>query len=545
MQITCLGATRTVTGSSFLVELDDQTCFLVDCGLFQGGRQIEQRNWDISDHRPQDIKAIYITHAHIDHSGLVPRLTRQGYNGPIYATKATSELLKILWLDSAHIQQMEAQWQSRKNKRVGRKDIEPLYETVDAEAAIALIRPVEMNAPLELIPGVTSTFVSAGHILGAASLHLSLQAADGAHNVGFSGDVGRQKQLIVPDPEIMPRVDTLFMETTYGQRLHKSIADSEKELMDVITQAFKEGGRVVIPSFAVERTQELIYVMAQAYRDGKWPGEMPVYLDSPLAIKATQIFRDHPEFFDDETKAILDSGQRPLNFPFLTPTPSTQESQAINDKKGPMVIIAGNGMSTAGRIKHHLKHNLWRSDCHVVIVGFQAQGSTGRQLVDGADTVKIFREDVEVRAKIHTIGGFSAHADQAELLTWLEPQIHDGLCVNLIHGEELQSLGFAKVAQKRFPNAHFHVPKWKEVIRVTPFAEVAPLPVEEFPEPAARLAMPQRRAMVAEVRQLRDRLDEVMLEILTGERDLDQRQIEALRQVVEGAEAALAQWEAA
>lgn len=545
MQITCLGAARTVTGSSYLIELDDQTNFLVDCGLFQGGKLIEQRNWDVSDHRPESIKAIFITHAHIDHSGLVPRLVRQGYQGPVYATKATCELLKILWLDSAHIQEMEAQWQSRKNKRVGRKEIEPLYETPDAEAAIALVRPVELNTPRELIPGVTSTFVSAGHILGAASLRLSLSGPDGVHNVGFSGDIGRPNQLIVPDPSIMDPVDTLFMETTYGQRLHKSIADSETELMDVINQAFKEGGRVVIPSFAVERTQELIYVMSQAYREGKWPGEMPVYLDSPLAIRATQIFRDHPEFFDEDTKAILDSGHRPLNFPFLKPTLSTEESQAINDKKGPMVIIAGNGMGTAGRIKHHLKHNLWRSDCHVLIVGFQAQGTTGRQLVDGADTVKIFREDVEVRAKVHTIGGFSAHADQAELLTWLEPQVHDGLCVNLIHGEELQSLGFAKVAQKRFPTVHFHVPKWKEIIKIVPFAEVVPLPVEEFPEPEARLGMDQRKAMVASIRVLRDRLEDIMLEILSGERSLDQQHLDTLQNTIGQAEATLAQWEAA
>ncbi len=545
MQITCLGAARTVTGSSYLVETGDDNCFLVDCGLFQGGRKIEERNWDVAAHRAGEIKAIFITHAHIDHSGLVPRLVRMGFQGPVYATTATAQLLRILWLDSAHIQESEAQWQNRKNKRQGGKDIEPLYETPDAEASINLIAPIELDTVFEPIPGVNAKYVTAGHILGAASLHLHIKNETGEHRVGFSGDIGRPNQLIVPDPVQLPQVDTLFMETTYGERNHKTISDSEKELIDVITQAYNEGGRVVIPSFAVERTQELIFVMAKAWRDGRWPGEMPVYLDSPLAIKATEIFRQNPEFFDEETKEILENGDRPLNFPYLKFTPSTADSMAINEQNGPFVVIAGNGMGTAGRIKHHLKHNLWRPNCHVLIVGFQAQGTTGRQLVEGADTVRIFREDVSVNATIHTIGGFSAHAGQTELIDWLRPQVHDGLKVNLIHGEESQSLGFAKLAQKTFPQVRFHVPKWMETLVLEAAEIIAAMPEEIFPEPAAVADMGQRRKMVAEVRSLRNRLEDIMVELLAGECGTDAVCLDGLHEALQKADAALQTWEAA
>ncbi|MCB2185800.1 MAG: MBL fold metallo-hydrolase [Deltaproteobacteria bacterium] len=466
MNITCLGAARTVTGSSYLVELDDKRCFLVDCGMYQGGKMIEARNWLDQPYRVNDIEAILITHAHIDHSGLVPRLVRLGYRGPVYASRPTCDLLKILWLDSAHIQEMEASWQSRKNNRQGRREIEPLYITEDAENAAALLQPVELDQELEPLAGVTARFIPAGHILGAASLYLNLPNSHGSHHVGFSGDLGRPGQLIVPDAEHMPRPQAVFMETTYGARRHKSLVESQKELVDVIEEAYAQGGKVLIPAFAVERTQEIIYTLSQAYRDGKLPKDMPVFLDSPLAIRATEIFRNHPEFFDEEAQAILAQGYKPFDFPNLTFTLTTDESRAINNHRGPAVIMAGNGMASAGRIKHHLKHNLWRPETHVVIVGFQAKGTTGRLLVEGARRVKIFREDVAVAAKVHTIGGFSAHADQEELLGWLSNLVHPGLMVYLIHGEEASSREFRRVASQRFPEVDFHIPAWKEVLEI-------------------------------------------------------------------------------
>jgi metallo-beta-lactamase family protein len=497
MRITCLGAARTVTGSSYLVELGDDRCFLVDCGMFQGSRQMERRNWLNQPYRIADLDGIFVTHAHIDHSGLVPRLVRQGYEGPVYASKPTCELLKILWLDSAHIQEMEASWQSKKNKRQGKRSIEPLYETVDAEAAITMLKPVEMNKPQHFIPGVESCFVGAGHILGAASLHLTLEINGGQHAVGFSGDLGRPNQLIVPDPELMQPVNTLFMETTYGNRSHKSLEDSQSELMAVVHQAYQEGGKVLIPVFAVERSQEIIYTLAAAQRRGELPADMPVFLDSPLAINATRIFRDHPDFFDAETQAILEVGNTPLDMPNLKFTSSTEESQGINNVMGPAVIMAGSGMANAGRIKHHLKHNLWRPNCHVVIVGFQAKGTTGRLLVEGADKVKIFREEVAVRATVHTIGGFSAHADQGELLAWLGPLARPGVKVNLMHGEESSSMAFKRLASEHYPKTRFHVPRWNETLELKPMPKVY-APVEPEVLAGEVLEMSQRLAQLAQ-----------------------------------------------
>jgi metallo-beta-lactamase family protein len=523
MRITCLGAARTVTGSCYMVD-NDKSLFLVDCGMYQGGRQIEMRNRSDRLYRVSDLKGVFITHAHIDHSGLLPRLVRQGFRGPVFATDATCDLLRVLWLDSANIQEMEAQWQSRKNKRKGRAQVNALYEAADAEKAITLLEPVDLDQDKQPLPGVTSRFVTAGHILGAASLHLTLDNGLNRHRVGFSGDLGRPGQLIVPDAEIMPQVDTLFMETTYGSRRHKSLPESIDELIGVVQQAYKEGGKVLIPAFAVERTQEIIYTLAKAYREGKMPKDMPVFLDSPLAINATVIFRQHPEFFDDETMAILEDGHTPINLPNLKFTPKTEDSQKINDHKGPAVIIAGSGMANAGRIKHHLKHNLWRPDCHVVIVGFQAQGTTGRKIVEGAKSVKIFREDVAVKAKVHTIGGFSAHADQAELMEWLGKQVHSGLTVNLIHGEESATLAFMELAQAKFPEVKFHAPEWKETLQLDMAAEEAPAPAPE--------------QLVARADGIRQRLDRIGQFLSKDASGMDPVTLAALERALEQAERA-------
>ncbi|MCF8043652.1 MAG: MBL fold metallo-hydrolase [Desulfarculaceae bacterium] len=530
MRLTCMGAARTVTGSSYLIEMDDDRCFLVDCGLFQGSSQLERRNWIDRPYRVPDLSAIFITHAHIDHSGLVPRLVRGGYSGPIFASKPTCELLKILWLDSAHIQEMEAEWQSRKNRRQGKNALDPLYEVADAEAAITLLRPIELECHEELLPGVRACFVNAGHILGAASLHLTLQGEDGVHRVGFSGDLGRPNQLIVPDPGKMDPVDTLFMETTYGGRTHKSLPASVDELLAVVKEAYEEGGKVLIPAFAVERTQEIIYILAAAHRRGELPDDMPVFLDSPLAINATRIFRDHPEYFDADTKEILANGDTPLNLPNLKFTTTTEESRNINRHMGPAIIIAGSGMANAGRIKHHLKHNLWRPNCHVIIVGFQAKNTTGRLLVEGAPKVKIFREEVAVRAKVHTINGFSAHADQNELLSWMEPLMRPGVKVNLIHGEEEQIVTFKALAHTRFPKVRFHIPRWNEVL------ELGARPVE--------LAKVEPAELADEMRQLSSRLAQLAERLAVPEGGLTPEDATALLKTLKAANQAASLGEA-
>jgi metallo-beta-lactamase family protein len=535
MRITCLGAARTVTGSAYLVEPDPDTKFLVDCGMFQGGRQIEKHNWDNERYKPDELQAIYITHAHIDHSGLVPRLVRMGYDGPVYASKATAELLRILWADSAYIQEMEARWQSRKNKRRGNKDIEPLYEGADAEAASALIQPVEMDVDLTLMSGVGANFVPAGHILGAASLVLTLEAGGKTRRVGFSGDVGRPNQLIVPDPSSFEPPDMLFMETTYGNRLHKTLDESQKELIEVVNQAYDEGGKVLIPVFAVERTQEIIYTLSAAHRRGELPEDMPVFLDSPLAIRATNIFREHPEFFDEATTELLDAGHTPLNLPNLQFTLSTEESRAINTHKGPAVIMAGNGMASAGRIKHHMKHNLWRKNCHMVIVGFQAKGTTGRRLVEGARTVKIFREDVSVGATVHTINGFSAHADKNELLAWLEPLVKPGMQVNLMHGEESSALAFKDEAQAKFPGVSFRVPRLNETIDVERKARVTKPAVRKAAATPSMEAAPAQ----ASASQVRQELADLLARLETHGDALSPDMLEALDRQVRAAKQAL------
>ncbi|MDR2340028.1 MAG: MBL fold metallo-hydrolase [Deltaproteobacteria bacterium] len=478
MKIRCLGAVRTVTGSCFQVEnpVAKGGYTLLDCGLFQGGRQTELRNFNTPLYKPDEVGAIVITHAHMDHSGLVPRLVKGGYKGPVYASEATAELLEILWEDAANIQEHEATWKTRKNSRQGQKKVEPLYTQDDAKRAMGQLRPLGFGKDIEVAPGLYARYFTAGHILGAASVQLTSSSNGKDTRVLFSGDLGRQGQLIVPDPEAPARSDFVFMETTYGDRLHKDLDGTIKEFFDVIGEAIKEGGKILIPAFAVERTQEIIYLLSQAWHEGRIPKELPVILDSPLAIRTSEVYLMHPELYDAETKLAADKGLGPEQMGSLKITRTMQESQAINDIKGPAIIVAGSGMANAGRILHHLKHNLWRPNCHVIFVGFQAQGTTGRRLVDGAETVKIFREPITVKAKIHTIGGFSGHADQNELIEWLRPQIHERLGVALIHGEEAGTLAFQARLKALFPSLRTEVPHWLETLEIAPGEAKSELP---------------------------------------------------------------------
>lgn len=461
MKIKALGAVGTVTGSCFRLEMDNGNQVLVDCGLFQGGRQTELRNSNTSVYDPLNISAIVITHAHMDHTGLVPALVKAGYRGPVYATAATCELLKVLWLDAANIQEQEAEWKSRKNRRQGQKDVEPLYTESDAAEAMTLLRPVDYEEPRELVPGLTLRYFQAGHILGAASIHLTVEEeGQSPRSIAFSGDLGRDNQLLMPNPEKLPPADTIFMETTYGNRLHKDMGPSVDELIQAINDAYRDNGKILIPAFAVERSQEILLLLAKAWHDGSIPKDLPIILDSPLATSALEIYTRYVHLFDDETQAFLKQGFSEGVLPTLKITRDAQESKKINDITGSAIIVAGSGMANAGRIMHHLKHNLWRPNCHVIFVGFQAQGTTGRRLVEGAKLIKIHREPINVEAKIHTIGGFSGHADQKELLAWLGRQAHPGLTVNLIHGEASSTQAFYELARQTYPEINFHIPQW-------------------------------------------------------------------------------------
>ncbi len=465
VQITCFGASQCVTGSCFLV--DNGRKYLVDCGLFQGARHLEAMNHQEWGFNPRDVEALFLTHAHIDHSGRIPKLVRDGFRGRIYATKPTVELCKIMLLDSAHIQEMQAEWDSRKNRRRGREEVEPLYTVPDAEASFELFETVSEDARIDLNEGLHVRFRNAGHILGSSILELWSNNGIKPHKVVFSGDIGKKDQLIVKDPHSIFMADTLFIESTYGNRNHKPFDESKKELLEAIHYSHKHNEKVIIPAFAVERTQEILYILGEFFREGLIPS-MPVYLDSPLAISATEIFRKMRTFYDEDAAAIVAEGHDPFHFPQLVLTRSTQESMAINETPGAAIVVAGNGMCTAGRIMHHLKHNIWRKGSSLVIVGFQAEGTLGRRLVDGAQTVKIFGEQFMVKARLFTIGGFSAHADQSDLLEWLGNFENPLMRVYAIHGEANVTRGFARLVQEHL-GLIAEAPAIGDIIPLTPF----------------------------------------------------------------------------
>ncbi|MCU0573311.1 MAG: MBL fold metallo-hydrolase [Syntrophobacteraceae bacterium] len=499
MRITCLGASRCVTGSCFL--LDNGRQYLIDCGLFQGGKKMEALNrkeWGFS---PRQIAAVFLTHAHIDHCGRIPKLVKDGFRGKIFTTLPTAELVKILLLDSAHIQEMEAEWESRKNRRRGRPDVAPLYTVKEAEDCFPLLEPVAVDERVDLASDLSVCFRNAGHILGSSILEIWCGSETSPHKVVFTGDLGHKHQLIVKDPYHVHRADTLFLESTYGNRNHKSIEESRKELIEAIHYSHQHGEKVMIPAFAVARTQELLFLLGEFFRKGLIP-RMPVYLDSPLAIAATSIFRRMREFYDDETLAVVNKGHDPFDFPQLVLSRTAEESMAINLTAGPAIVIAGNGMCTAGRIKHHLKHNLWRKGASLVVVGFQAAGTTGRSIVEGASSVRIFGENIVVRAKVFTIGGFSAHADQKDLLDWLSHLDSPHVRINVIHGEEEISRQFAAVVRQRF-GYRTYVPAIGETIHL----EAAPPDVGIELKAAERAGRERVSALLRKARALEHLLE--------------------------------------
>ena len=462
IKITCLGAAGSVTGSNYLVENPQGKKILVDCGLFQGGKQMESRNWQDWGFDPKQVNTLFLTHAHIDHSGRIPKLVKDGFRGKIITSPPTVELCQIMLLDSAHIQEMDAEWQSRKNKRQGKKDMLPLYTTGDAAESLRYFSPMERDQIITVEPGIRARLRNAGHILGSSILELWVEDANEETKIVFSGDLGKQDQLIVKDPYEIFAANYLFIESTYGNQRHRSFEDSKEEFLEAIQYAVSHGEKVIIPAFALERSQEILYLLGEFYRNGTLP-DIPVYLDSPLAIKATQIFRKNKKYYDEQARAIVDQGFDPFDMPNLHLTLTTEESMAINRRPGSAIIVSANGMCTAGRIKHHLKHNLWRPGSSIIIAGFQAEGTTGRKIVDGEKSVKIFREDVAVKAKVFTIGGFSAHADQKDLLQWVSHFDESRPRVFVVHGEPSASETLARMIHEKF-GMEVHVPIWKEIL---------------------------------------------------------------------------------
>ncbi|MEI6222025.1 MAG: MBL fold metallo-hydrolase [bacterium] len=462
MKITFLGATGTVTGSSYLLEVGNSRV-LIDCGMFQGQSDVEERNHLDFLFDPHTIDAVLLTHAHIDHSGLLPKLVSNGFDKKIYTTAATADLCGILLPDSAHIQEEDLEWMNRKRMRAGKELIVALYSKEDVEKTLKLFRPVAYHKPTPITQDITATFYDAGHILGSSFIFLEINDQGQKKTIVFSGDIGNRGQRIVRDPEAIPQADYVFLESTYGNRLHKSRPETVKEFQHIISQSLKSSGNIVIPAFAVERTQEILYELHIMAENGT-PFKLPIFVDSPLASSATTIFSKHPECFDEEMNLAVKAGKNPLELSHLKFTQTADESRQINNFKQAMIISAS-GMCDAGRIRHHLKHNLWRPNAHIVFVGFQADGSLGERIITGAKVVKIFNEEIAVKAHIHTLGGFSAHADQSELMRWIGKIPQPPKQVILVHGEDdsRKALSDKIAAELKFPTT---IPQWKQTIEL-------------------------------------------------------------------------------
>lgn len=444
MKIQFLGAARTVTGSCFYL-ITPRLRMLVDCGMFQG-ENADTLNREPFAFNPSEIDYLFLTHAHLDHSGLIPRLVKEGFKGKIITTPATADLVELMLYDSAHIQESDAEWHTRKALRAGREPVLPLYTTEDARAVIPFFDRVSYGLIRHTGKGIRYRFLDAGHILGSGSLELWFQESQTERKIIFSGDIGKKGNPIINDPSVSAEANYVVMESTYGNRLHKGMKETIDELADAIKITFKRGGNVIIPAFAIGRTQDILYVLNRLVRE-KRLYEINVYIDSPLAEKATKTYLSHPECFDEEAKLLLRDGNNDaINLHF---TQSVEESIALNRIKSQAIIIAGSGMCEGGRIGHHLKHNLWRTECSVVFTGFQAKGTLGRRIVDGAKTVHIFGEDISVKARIYTLGGFSAHADKKELLEWLS-LFKDSPQVFVVHGEEETSLEFSESIKQQY-----------------------------------------------------------------------------------------------
>lgn len=445
MRITIHGAAGEVTGSAYLFE-SDEVRLLVDFGLFQGSGKKESGNIVPSGLRPKEIQAVLLTHAHLDHCGRLPLLVRAGFSGPIYLTAATAEMASLILHDSAHVQAADQKRENRRRQRAGLPPQLPLYDDADVDRTTALFRPIEFDAPFMVGQGVEARFIEAGHILGSASIILRVK--DG-RRVVFSGDIGPKGLPIIRDRVEPGQANLVFLESTYGDRDHRSMANTLKEFRTIVEEAVEKKHRLLVPVFAVGRSQQILYHL-QEFFEQKIVPEFPVFLDSPMAIEATEITMRHPELFDREARRLGEAGGL-LNHPsWLHLCPRAEDSMRLNDQKGPCAILAGAGMCTGGRILHHLKHGLWREDTAVLFVGFQTDGSLGRRLVDGADTVRVLGEEIHVRAARHTLNGFSAHAGQTELLEWLAPLAEGRPQVVLTHGEERARQPLAQAIARRF-----------------------------------------------------------------------------------------------
>ena len=445
MKVTFCGATKTVTGSNFLVEGAGKK-FLVDCGLYQGGAKDEIKNEEPFPYDINEIDFMLLTHAHIDHSGRIPKLYKEGYRNPIYATNATCDLCAIMLPDSGHIQETETEWKNRKRIRRGEEELVPIYDAETAAKSLQLFKGEPYNQIIELDDDIHVRFNDAGHMLGSSIIEIWIRENGENKKIVFSGDLGNNDIPLLAEPTMIQDADFLVMESTYGNRLHIKNENKAKTFINIVTDTIKNGGTVVIPSFAVGRTQEILYELnkikdseddsPEFERKYRLLMNTPVYVDSPLAISATEVFKENMDLFDEETQELIKRGDNPLEFPGLKFTQTVEESKALNESNESAIIISASGMCEVGRIKHHLKHNIWNPKNTILFVGYQAPGTLGRKIVDGAKTVKIFGEEVAVNARVEYIEGYSGHADQAGLLHFVDSFVKKPNHIFLVHCEE-------------------------------------------------------------------------------------------------------------
>lgn len=457
------GATGTVTGSRFLLEHRGFR-MLVDCGLFQGLKELRERNWAEPPFDPREVDLVVLTHAHLDHSGYLPRLIRQGFNGPVISTHATADLCSILLPDSGHIQEEDARFANKRGYSKHRPAL-PLYTEEQARQALAWLRPAAFNRTLQVHEDVTLRFHPAGHILGAAFVEVKIAVGAGQQKtVLFSGDLGRPDQPILPDPTPLPPCDAMLLESTYGDREHPPELPKDR-LAEIIRETVERGGTLLIPSFAVGRTTTLLYLLRELQREDRIPNDVPIHVDSPMAIHAIRILMQHSEAHDSEMRALVANGDDPLGLRRVHLDATVEQSKAINDLKYPAIIISASGMATGGRILHHLDYRLGDHHTTVLFVGYQAAGTRGRSLQDGAKRLRMFGREVNVRARIETLDGLSAHADRSEILAWVAAAKELPRDIYLVHGEPGAAESLAGALRERTP-AQVHLPKYLQKFEI-------------------------------------------------------------------------------
>ena len=463
--LTFLGAVEGVTGSCYLLATDSSN-ILLDCGLFQGKRQEEAANYEPFDFDLSTIDAVVLSHAHLDHSGRLPLLVAQGLSCPVYMTWPTLDLIEVLLKDAAALQERDTEWENKRRRRAGKPEIEPLYLDSDVEEALRFCQALNYHQMVNITENVQLNYHDAGHILGSAIVELRIHEAGKEKVLVFSGDLGNSQAALLRDPEILQQADLVLLESTYGDREHRSMEATLQEFEEVLEEASANGGNILIPSFAVGRTQEILFRLGELYQKGKL-GHQAVYLDSPMAIAVTEIYHRYQDVYNQEDKAAIRKNSKHQSLhsflPVLKYSIKSEESMALNKIESGAIIIAGSGMCNGGRIRHHLKHNLWRQQSHVIFVGFQAVGTPGRALIDGAQNFKVAGEEIAVRARIHTLGGFSAHASQSQLISWVEGFKGSHPKLYLVHGEEGAKAALQLALKEK--GWHAEIPALNQVVR--------------------------------------------------------------------------------